>query len=123
MILFVDINDVCRAPAAARIYRSLHQKPAHSAGVYADEGAALGAGICPELLSGHTARVLSGSVLDKADEVWCVTGAIARHLAQEHPRQAHKIHAMRDVDDPFGGGRTAYEHCIRQIRAQVEEME
>lgn len=122
MILFVDINDVCRAPLAAALYRRTHGTEAYSAGVYADEGAALCDAVRPALLDGHTARQLSTSMLQKADAVWCVTAAIARHLAEEHPQDAHKIHAMQEIDDPAGMGRDAYQACAQRIRAQVEGM-
>lgn len=122
MILFVDINDVCRAPLAAELYRRTHGAEAYSAGVYADEGAALCDAVRPALLDGHVSRQLSDAMLQKADAVWCVTAAIARHLAQEHPQYAHKIHAMQEIDDPAGMGRGAYEACVQHIRAQVEGM-
>ncbi|MDO5784253.1 MAG: hypothetical protein Q4P20_04225 [Eubacteriales bacterium] len=122
MILFVDINDVCRAPLAAELYRRTHDADAHSAGVYADEGAALCDAVRPALLDGHVSRQLSASMLEKADAVWCVTAAIARHLAEEYPQHAHKIHAMQEIDDPAGMGRGAYEACARRIRTQVEGM-
>lgn len=122
MVLFVDINDVCRAPLAAALYQRACGKPAYSAGVYADEGAALCKAVCPPLIGAHRSRQLSAAMLEKADDVWCVTAAIARHLAEEHPQQAHKIHAMADIEDPFGMGNEAYARCADEIRAQVEEL-
>ena len=122
MVLFVDINDVCRAPLAAALYRRTYGKPAHSAGVYADEGAALCEAVCPPLIREHRSRQLSAAILEKADVVWCVTAAIARHLAEEYPQQAHKIHAMTDIEDPFGMGKEAYARCAEEVRAQVEDL-
>lgn len=122
MILFVDINDVCRAPLAAALYARGHSTPAHSAGVYAQDGAALGDAVRPAILDGHRSRALSAAMLEKADGVWCVTAAIARHLAEEHPQHAHKIRALDDIPDPFGMGREAYAQCAARIRAQVEEL-
>lgn len=122
MILFVDINDVCRAPLAAILYNRSHGTPAYSAGVYADEGAALCEEICPPLLHGHQSRQLSDAVVEKAQEIWCVTAAIARHLMEEYPQQAHKIHAMEDIPDPFGMGKEIYMQCADDIRIQVEAL-
>ncbi|MDO4173498.1 MAG: hypothetical protein Q4D42_01925 [Eubacteriales bacterium] len=122
MILFVDYNDVCRAPLAAAWYTKLHGKKAYSAGIYADEGAAICDAVRPAMLDGHCARSLSGAMLDKAEEIWCVTAAIARHLAEEQPRYADKIHALEDIDDPCGMGKQAYEACAAEIRKQVEAM-
>lgn len=122
MILFVDINDVCRAPLAAALYRRICGKPAYSAGVYADEGAMLCEEVCPPMIREHRSRQISAAMLEKAQTVWCVTAAIAYHLAEEHPKQAHKIHAMEDIDDPFGMGKEAYMRCVETIRAQVEGL-
>lgn len=121
MILYVDYNDVCRAPLAAAIHAQIYGEHAYSAGVYADEGAAICDAVRPKLLDGHRAHALSASMLEKADELWCVTAAIAHHLTAEHPMYAHKIHAMEDVPDPFGMGQQAYEQCAAQIRRQLEE--
>lgn len=122
MVLFVDINDVCRAPLAARLYEQTHEMQAHSAGIYAQPGAALGDAVRSALLHGHRAQMLSHTMVEKAKYVWCVTAAIAWHLSQEYPQYADKIQAMEDVSDPFGMGRRAYEQCQRELRAQVEKL-
>lgn len=122
MILFVDYNDVCRAPLAAAVYERIHRKKAYSAGVYVDEGAFVCDEVRPALLDGHKACRLSAAMLDKADEIWCVTAAIARHLAEEQPKHAAKIHAMTDIPDPIGMGKGAYAQCAEEIRRQVEGM-
>ncbi len=122
MVLFVDINDVFRAPLAAALYRHTCGRTAHSAGIYVDEGAALCEALCPPLLRGHRSRPLSAAMMEKADCVWCVTAAIARQLAETYPRHAHKLRAMADIADPFGMGGAAYAQCERDIRAQMEAM-
>ncbi len=122
MVLFVDIDDVCRAPLAARLYEQTHGVPAHSAGVYAHPGTALGDAVRPARLDGHTSQMLSDAMMDKAQCVWCVTAAIARHLTAQYPQHAHKIRAMEDVPDPLGTGRDGYLACERRLRAQVEEL-
>lgn len=122
MILFVDINDVCRAPLAAQLYEQRRGLPAHSAGIYAQEGVCLGDAVRPTELDGHRAQPLSAAMLEKADVVWCVTAAIAQHLAEEYPQHAHKIQPMGELPDPFGMGRSAYERCAQQIYTQVEAL-
>ena len=121
MILYVDYNDVCRAPLAAAMHARVYGEHAYSAGVYADEGAAVCDAVRPKLLDGHRSRRLSQAMLEKADAVWCVTAAIARHLAEEHPAHAGKIHAMEDIPDPSGMGKQAYAQCAEDIRRQLEE--
>lgn len=123
MILFVDYNDVCRAALAAAYYEKLHGKRAQSAGVYADVGAALGKTVCPPELEKHTARQLTEKMVNHAEKIYCVTYAIARHLSETYPQQAHKIDAMEDIADPLGQGRQAYLDCARQIKIQVEAMQ
>ena len=89
--------------------------------MYADEGAAVCDAVRPQLLDGHRSRRLSQTMLEKADAVWCVTAAIARHLSEQHPAHAGKIHAMEDIPDPSGMGKQAYEQCADAIRRQLEE--
>lgn len=122
MILFVDYNDVFRAPLAAALYTQICGKPAHSAGVYADAGAQLGDAVRPKQLDAHRARCLSASMLAKADAVWCVTAAIAQHLTEEHPEARQKIHALPEIADPTGSGRAGYAQCEQHIRRIIEEM-
>lgn len=122
MILFVDYNDVFRAPMAAALYTQKHGRRAYSAGVYAEEGVQLGDAIRPKQLRTHLARQLSASMLAKADEIWCVTAAIARHLTEEHPEASKKIHALPEISDPAGSGRDGYARCEQRIRRIVEEM-
>ncbi len=122
MVLFVDYNDVFRAPLAAAFYTQTYRKPAHSAGVYADEGAQLGDAVRPKMLDTHRARCLSASMLAKADAVWCVTAAIARHLTEEHPEAKQKIHALPDIPDPTGSGKEGYAQCEQHICRIIEEM-
>lgn len=122
MLVFIDYNDVCRAPLAAKLYTQIHGKQAYSAGVYADEGAKLCDEVRPALLDGHTSRKLTVPMLEQANEIWCVTAAIARHLTEQQPQYAYKIHAMQEISDPFGMGSEAYQQCVQQIRIQVEAM-
>ena len=122
MILFVDINDVFRAPMAAFLYHQMSGQPAHSAGVYVKEGSALSDAVRPNALDGHRSRMLSVSMMEKADAVWCVTAAIACHLKEDYPKYRQKIHAMEDIADPIGMGAQGYEDCISAIRAGVEVL-
>lgn len=122
MILFVDINDVFRAPMAARLYKQLSGKPAHSAGVYAYEGSCLGDAVRPDILNDHRSRQLSEAMLQKAEAVWCVTASIARHLKEEYSQYVYKIYTMENIEDPTGMGREAYEWCAKNICAQVEKL-
>lgn len=127
MILFVDINDTCRAPIAAAC-AGTHGLTACSAGVYSMEGlgpdaAAVRAARAQGLdLSGHTARSLEDPLLAQADAVYCMTAAIARHLREERPECAVKLRPFAEIGDPFGGSEEGYAACVQQIRRGVEAL-
>lgn len=126
MILFLDIDDVCRAPLAAALYRETHSgRFACSAGVYAAPdteinhnavraGEAIGVSV-----EGHTSRAVCAQDIADAKAVVCMTQAIAEYVLRDHPEAAERIHAL-EIPDPFGS--TEYEACAREIAKQVEEL-
>lgn len=126
MILFLDIDDVCRAPLAAALYRKTHSgRFACSAGVYAAPdteinhnavcaGEAIGVSV-----EGHTSRAVCAQDIADAKAVVCMTQAIAEYVLRDHPEAAERIHAL-EIPDPFGS--TEYEACAREIAKQVEEL-
>ena len=126
MILFLDIDDVCRAPLAAALYRKTHSgRFACSAGVYAAPdteinhnavraGEAVGVSV-----EGHTSRAVCAQDIADAKAVVCMTQAIAEYVLRDHPEAAERIHAL-EIPDPFGS--TEYEACAREIAKQVEEL-
>lgn len=126
MILFLDIDDVCRAPLAAALYQKTHPgKAVSSAGVYAAPdteinhnavraGEAVGVSV-----EGHTSRGVCAQDIADADMVCCMTEAIAEYVRRDHPEAAERIHAL-EIADPFGS--VEYEACAREIARQVEEL-
>ena len=128
MILFVDINDVCRAVMAAACYEKRLGRPAEHAGVYVEEGtppadfavqAAESAGLS---LDRSGSRLVCAEQLEQAECVYAMTAAIAGHLKQDFGQFARKIYAL-DSDDPFGQGLACYQECLDDIMAQVEALE
>ena len=126
MILFLDIDDVCRAPLAAALYRKTHSgRFACSAGVYAAPGTeinhnAVRAGEAVGVsVEGHTSRAVCAQDIADAKAVVCMNQAIAEYVRREHPEAAERIHAL-EIPDPFGS--TEYEACAREIAKQVEEL-
>lgn len=125
MILFVDINDVCRAAlAAAYCGRKLQQEAEH-AGVYGQEGtpaselvqsAAQAVGLD---LSGHTAQPLTEETMQRAQAIYGMTAAITEHLRADYPAYADKMTAL-EIADPFGQGREEYDRCVQAIRDALE---
>ncbi|MDO5547054.1 MAG: hypothetical protein Q4F79_01050 [Eubacteriales bacterium] len=128
MVLFVDINDTCRAAAAALYYQAAKGVPASHAGMFAEEG------ICPGKLAGEAAHEqgidlgdvtsvgLCEELLRRADCVCAVTASIAARLAEDYPAYAHKIRSI-EIPDPFGLGKQAYLDCFARICEQVEGLE
>lgn len=126
MILFLDIDDVCRAPLAAALYRKTHSgRFACSAGVYVAPGTeinhnAVRAGEAIGVsVEGHTSRAVCAQDIADAKAVVCMTQAIAEYVRRDHPEAAERIHAL-EIPDPFGS--TEYEACAREIAKQVEEL-
>ena len=125
-ILFLDIDDVCRAPLAAALYRKTHSgRFACSAGVYAAPGTeinhnAVRAGEAVGVsVEGHTSRAVCAQDIADAKAVVCMNQAIAEYVRREHPEAAERINAL-EIPDPFGS--TEYEACAREIAKQVEEL-
>lgn len=128
MVLFVDINDTCRAAAAALYYNAVKGIPAAHAGVFAEEG------VRPGALAHEAARelgidfedtksvVLREELFKRADCVCAVTASIAGRLAEDYPAYAQKIRSI-EIPDPFGMGKQAYLDCFAAIREQVEGLE
>ena len=126
MILFLDIDDVCRAPLAAALYQKTHPgKAACSAGVYAAPDTAINHNaVCAGeaigvSVEGHTSRAVCAQNIADAKAVFCMTQAIAEYVRREHPEAAERIYAL-EIPDPFGS--TEYEACAREIAKQVEEL-
>ena len=128
MIAFVDINDTCRAAAAAVLYQAATGQPAAHVGVFAEEGIRPGsivqtaAAECGIALQAVTSVALTAELLEKADRVVAVTAAIAARMREDYPDCAHKIGSM-EVPDPFGMGKQAYLDCFESLRQQVEALE
>ena len=122
MILFVDINDVFRAPMAAYWYQTISGIPAHSAGVYAQEHSCLCDAVRPQELDGYFSEQISDTMMKKADKIYCVTASVAEHLKEEYPQYKHKIYVMENIEDPIGMGRNGYAQYANDIRTRVEDL-
>ena len=125
MILFVDINDVCRAALAAAYCGQKLQREAEHVGVYGQEGmpaselvqsAAKKAGLD---VSKHTAQPLTEETMQRAQAIYGMTAAITEHLRTDYPVYAGKMKVL-EIADPFGQGREEYDRCVQAIRDALE---
>lgn len=128
MILFVDINDVCRAAVAAAFCQHRLRKEAEHAGVYGTEKTAPSELVLHAAdkmgldLREHTACLLTEQQMQRAERIYGMTAALTAHLRQDYPEYAGKIAAM-EIPDPFGQGQDAYERCVQRICTSLEEMD
>ncbi len=127
MILFVDINDVCRAAVAAAYCSQTMQRETEHAGVYGQEGtptselverAAAKVGLD---LRAHTSQPLREEQLQRAHRVYGMTAAITTHLRADYPAYAEKMAAL-EIADPFGQGQESYDRCIQRICDTLEAV-
>ena len=125
MILFVDINDVCRATLAAVYCGQKLGREAEHVGVYGQEGtpaselvqsAAKKSGLD---LGKHTAQPLTEEAMQRAQAIYGMTAAIIEHLRADYPAYAEKMAAL-EIADPFGQGRKEYDRCVQAIRDALE---
>lgn len=127
MILFVDINDVCRARMAATCCETCLGRSAEHAGVYVADGtapAAFAVRAADEIglaLDRSGSRSVDTEQLERAERVYGMTAAVAAHLKEDFPSFARKIFVLHS-DDPFGQGLACYQDCLKDIMAQVEEL-
>lgn len=125
-VLFLDIDDVCRAPLAAALYQKTHpHKMAHSAGVYTAPGTeingnAVHAGaVFGVSLDGYRSRAVTEQDIRDAGAVYCMTEAIAEYVRRDYPDASERIYAL-EIADPFGSA--AYEACAWEIAQKTEVL-
>ena len=128
-VLFVCTGNTCRSPMAEGLFRVAGGEDGFmvsSAGIaaYGGGGASLetleilaGRGID---LDGFGSRVVDDTIIERSSHVFCMTRDHLDTLETRYPEQRDKFHLAcdfadiegevgRDVPDPIGGGRRAYE--------------
>lgn len=129
-VCFVCTGNTCRSPMAAAVWAYRHRgEPcrAFSRGICAHEGAPIHpyaalalreAGIpstpaCD--YEAHEAATLTEADMELADRVVCMTGRHAMAVLGAFPAYAHKVTALADIPDPFGGDEALYAETLRAI--------
>lgn len=126
MVLFLDIDDVCRAPLAAALYQKMHAgRMAQSAGVYAAPDTEVNSNaVCAGEALGvslglHRSQLVTAVMIQTAEAVYCMTEAIAEYVRRAYPAEAQRIMAL-EISDPFGSAE--YKACAWEIARCVEGL-
>jgi glycine hydroxymethyltransferase len=136
-VLFVCTGNICRSPIAEGLFRRLigNRKDIEvaSAGVHAVRGqppSLYAVQVCAEDgtdISGLRSQPLTATLVDQATHIFAMTGAHVETIQTLFPQTAEKTFLLRefeepgttvwrDVPDPIGLGRDAYEDCARIIK-------
>ncbi len=84
-------------------------------------------------LSGFQSRMLDREVLEQATHVFAMSSHHMAAIADEFPEQVDKIYLVsefaaeddlrgKDVSDPFGQGRSAYEETLRDLERMLPSL-
>jgi len=133
-VLFVCSGNTCRSPLAAALTRKMMAdggnslwtvKSAGLAVFAAAPASAAAAAVAAEYgltLSEHCSRRLTSEMLADADLVLVMTASHKVQVLQKSPQSAGKVHTLKeyagrvgDVEDPFGGGLSAYRAMAREL--------
>jgi glycine hydroxymethyltransferase len=136
-VLFVCTGNICRSPIAEGFFRRLlgnrRDIEVASAGVHAVRGqppSLYAVQVCEEEgvdISGLRSQPVTAALIDRASHVFAMTGAHLETIHMLFPQGAEKSFLLRefeepgttvwrDVPDPIGLGRDAYELCARTIK-------
>lgn len=135
-VLFVCTGNTCRSPMAEALFRDLVRERADyqvsSAGVAAAPGMPANKYSTALLkerglnLASFKSRMLDRQILEQATHVFAMSSHHMAAIADEFPAHSDKVYLIsefvaedalrgRDVSDPFGQGRSAYEETLRDL--------
>ncbi len=131
-IVFLCTGNTCRSPMAEGMFNALAngQYRASSAGLYTVSGmppsdfAVQAAAKYGADISGHTSRMLTKEIAEKAEYLICMTAAHYDRMMELYPMFRKKIYTIsgEDIPDPFGCSLERYEQCAAQLYDAVKQV-
>lgn len=122
---------ICTAEIARRLGISLERQGIRvaSAGITATPGTPL-SNLAVQTLAalgipdpGHRSRNATEAMVQEADAIYCMTAAQRDQLSGLFPHAAAKIECLDaegDLDDPHGGGLSAYQQLAERMRSAIQ---
>ena len=143
-LLFVCSGNTCRSPMAAALARQALARRMNcteaqledrrvavvSAGLAATDGAPPSHGAVSAMtkhgldVTGHRSRRLDDALVRSADYVFCMTRAQRDMVIGNHAIDPTRVLTLiddEDINDPFGGDVSTYQHCAERIAAGVHQ--